>query len=80
MDESRKLAVELVADVVGFSRLTGTDEDRTLARRALRSDQIDPTIAHKGRVVRRTGDRALVEFRGVVDACSVRHRDSNDRA
>src|SRR5215468_8254614 len=70
MDESRKLAAILVADVVGFSRLTGADEDRTLARlRALRSDLIDPTIAvHKGRVVKRTGDGALVEFRSVVDA------------
>jgi adenylate cyclase len=53
--------------VVGFSRLTGADEDRTLAR--LRADLIDPTIAvHKGRVVKRTGDGALVEFRSVVDA------------
>src|SRR3954449_5593793 len=70
MDESRKLAAILVADVVGFSRLTGADEDRTLARlRALRSDLIDPTIAvHKGRVVKRTGDGAIVEFRSVVDA------------
>ena len=70
MDKSRKLAAILVADVVGFSRLTGTDEDRTLARlRALRSDLIDPTIAvHKGRVVKRTGDGAIVEFRSVVDA------------
>jgi len=68
--ESRKLAAILAADVVGFSRLTGADEDRTLARlRALRSDLIDPTIAvHKGRVVKRTGDGALVEFRSVVDA------------
>src|SRR5438046_4379212 len=70
MTESRKLAAILAADVVGFSRLTGDDEDRTLARlRALRSDLIDPTIAvHKGRVVKRTGDGALVEFRSVVDA------------
>ena len=70
MAESRKLAAILAADVVGFSRLTGADEDRTLARlRALRSDLIDPTIAvHKGRVVKRTGDGALVEFRSVVDA------------
>src|SRR3954454_19279677 len=70
MDESRKLAAILVADVVGFSRLTGADEDRTLARlRALRSDPIDPTIAvHKGRVVKRTGDGALVEFRSAGDA------------
>ena len=70
MTETRKLAAILVADVVGFSRLTGSDEDRTLARlRALRSDLIDPTIAvHHGRVVKRTGDGALVEFRSVVDA------------
>ncbi len=47
MDASRKLAAILVADVVGFSRLTGTDEDLTLARlRALRSDLIDPTTTH----------------------------------
>jgi adenylate cyclase len=73
--ETRKLAAILAADVVGFSRLTGADEDRTLARlRALRSDLIDPTIAvHHGRVVKRTGDGALVEFRSVVDAvrCAV---------
>ena len=70
MSESRKLAAILAADVVGYSRLAGADEDRTLARlRALRSDLIDPTIAvHHGRVVKRTGDGALVEFRSVVDA------------
>jgi TolB-like protein/Tfp pilus assembly protein PilF len=70
MAEQRKLAAILAADVVGFSRLTGADEDRTLARlRALRSDLIDPTIAvHSGRVVKRTGDGTLVEFRSVVDA------------
>jgi adenylate cyclase len=70
MVETRKLAAILAADVVGFSRLAGADEDRTLARlRALRSDLIDPTIAvHKGRVVKRTGDGAIVEFRSVVDA------------
>ena len=70
MAESRKLAAILAADVVGYSRLAGADEDRTLARlRALRSDLIDPTIAvHHGRVVKRTGDGALVEFRSVVDA------------
>jgi adenylate cyclase len=68
--EARKLAAILAADVVGFSRLTGADEDRTLARlRTLRSDLIDPTIAiHKGRVVKRTGDGAIIEFRSVVDA------------
>src|SRR5262245_52399001 len=70
VSEIRKLAAILAADVVGYSRLAGSDEDRTLARlRALRSDLIDPTIAvHAGRVVKRTGDGALVEFRSVVDA------------
>ena len=70
MTELRKLAAIFAADVVGFSRLTGADEDRTLARlRALRSDLIDPTIAvHSGRVIKRTGDGVLVEFRSVVDA------------
>jgi adenylate cyclase len=70
MSEKRKLAAILAADVVGYSRLAGADEDRTLARlRALRSDLIDPTFAvHNGRVVKRTGDGALVEFRSVVDA------------
>ena len=70
MAETRKLAAILAADIVGYSRLAGADEDRTLARlRALRSDLIDPTTAvHHGRVVKRTGDGALVEFRSVVDA------------
>ena len=70
MVETRKLAAILAADVAGYSRLAGADEDRTLARlRALRSDLIDPTIAvHHGRVVKRTGDGILIEFRSVVDA------------
>ncbi|WP_436170158.1 adenylate/guanylate cyclase domain-containing protein [Mesorhizobium sp. LjNodule214] len=70
MNETRKIAAILVSDVVGYSRLAGADEDRILARlRALRSDLIDPTIAvHHGRVVKRTGDGSLVEFRSVVDA------------
>src|SRR6202521_4366245 len=70
MVETRKLAAILCSDVVGYSRLAGTDEDRILARlRALRSDLIDPTIAvHNGRIVKRTGDGAVVEFRSVVDA------------
>src|SRR3974390_2500681 len=80
MPETRKLAASLTADVVGFSRLTGADEDRTLARlRALRSDLIDPTIAvHHGRVVKRTGDGAIVEFRSVVDAvrCAIEVQNS----
>jgi adenylate cyclase len=70
MSETRKLAAILVADVVGYSRLAGADEDRTLARlRGLRGDLIDPAIAaHHGRIVKRTGDGSLVEFRSVVDA------------
>ena len=70
MAETRKLAAILASDLVGYSRLVGTDEDRILARlRALRSDLIDPIIAvHNGRVVKRTGDGAIVEFRSVVDA------------
>ena len=70
MTEARKLAAILVTDIVGFSRLAGADEDRILARlRTLRSDLIEPTISvHRGRVVKRTGDGAIVEFRSVVDA------------
>jgi class 3 adenylate cyclase len=61
VNQTRKLAAILVADIVGFSRLAGADEDRILARLStLRSDLIDPTIAvHHGRVV---------EFRSLVDA------------
>jgi adenylate cyclase len=68
--ETRKLAAILVSDIVGYSRLAGADEDRILARlRTLRSDLIDPTIAvHHGRIVKRTGDGAIIEFRSVVDA------------
>src|ERR1700677_3864488 len=75
MAESRKIAAILCSDVVGYSRLAGADEDRILARlRALRSDLIDPTIAvPHGRIVKRTGDGSLIEFRSVVDAvrCAV---------
>jgi len=75
MAETRKLAAILAADVVGYSRLAGSDENRTLARlRGLRSDLIDPAIAaHHGRVVKRTGDGVLIEFRSVVDTvrCAV---------
>src|SRR5271154_3269198 len=70
MSETRKLAAILVSDVVGYCRLAGADEDRTLARlRTLRSDLVDPTIAvHHGRIVKRTGDGSVIEFRSVVDA------------
>jgi class 3 adenylate cyclase len=55
MGGMRKIAAILVADIVGYSRLAGADEDRTLSRlRGLRSDLIDP--AHHGRIVKRTGD------------------------
>ncbi len=70
MSETRKLAAILVADIVGFSRLAGIDEERTLARlRALQGDLIDPAVAaHHGRIVKRTGDGSIIEFRSVVDA------------
>jgi adenylate cyclase len=70
MAETRKLAAILAADVAGYSKLASSDEERTLARlRALRSDLFDPTIAvHHGRVVKRTGDGVIIEFRSVVDA------------
>ena len=64
-----------MSDVAGYSRLAGADEDRTLARlRTLRSDLIDPIISvHHGRIVKRTGDGSIIEFRSVVDAvrCAV---------
>jgi class 3 adenylate cyclase len=67
MSETRKLAAIVVADIVGYSRLTGEDEVGTVARlRTLRADFIDPTIAsHGGRLVKRTGDDEVVEFRSV---------------
>ena len=70
MSETRKITAILAADVVGFSRMASADEDRTLARlRTLRSELIDPTVASQnGRVFKRTGDGALIEFRSVVEA------------
>ena len=70
MSETRKIAAILVADIVGYSRLAGADEDRILSRlRGLRSDLVDPAVAaHHGRVVKRAGDGILIEFRSVVDA------------
>jgi adenylate cyclase len=56
MSKTRKLAAILVADVVGYSRLAGADEDRTPSRlRGLRSDLIAPIAAHHGRIVKRSG-------------------------
>jgi adenylate cyclase len=71
----RRLAAILAADVVGYSRLIGVDEEGTLARlKVSRRELIDPIIAaHKGRIVKTTGDGLLVEFASIVDAlrCAV---------
>ena len=66
----RRLAAILAADVVGYSRLMGADEEGTLARlNAHRREFLDPTIAeHRGRIVKRTGDGILIEFSSAVDA------------
>jgi adenylate cyclase len=66
----RRLAAILAADVAGYSRLIGADKEGTLDRlRSTRSDVIDPTItAHRGRLVKTTGDGLLVEFASVVNA------------
>jgi class 3 adenylate cyclase/pimeloyl-ACP methyl ester carboxylesterase len=80
----RKLAAILAADVAGYSRLMGADEEGTLARlKAHRRELIDPNIAeHRGRVVKTTGDGILIEFPSVVDAvrCAVEvQRGMNER-
>ena len=71
----RRLAAILAADMVGYSRLMGRDEEGTLAAlKALRKALIDPKITeHRGRIVKTTGDGMLVEFVSVVDAvrCAV---------
>ena len=66
----RRLAAILAADVAGFCRLIGIDEEGTLARlKAVRKGIVDPTIAyHRGRIVKTTGDGMLVEFASAVDA------------
>jgi len=75
MTATRRLAAILAADVAGYSRLMGADEEGTLERlNALRRDLVDPKIAqHHGRIVKTTGDGLLVEFASVVDAvrCAV---------
>src|SRR5260370_40804057 len=62
----------MCADVVGYSRLMGIDEEGTLAAlNAVRRDLVDPTIiAHRGRIVRSMGDGLVVEFNSVIDAVS----------
>ena len=78
----RKLAAILAADVAGYSRLMGADEEGTLARlKAHRKELIDPEIAeHRGRVVKTTGDGILIEFPSVVDAvrCAVQMQQRMD--
>ncbi len=75
MSQTRRLAAILAADVAGYSRLMGADEEGTLERlKALRRELVDPKIAeHHGRIVKTTGDGLLVEFGSVVDAvrCAV---------
>jgi adenylate cyclase len=75
MSATRRLAAILAADVAGYSRLMGADEEGTLERlQALRRELLDPKIAeHHGRIVKTTGDGMLVEFASVVDAvrCAV---------
>jgi adenylate cyclase len=70
MAATRRLAAILAADVAGYSRLMGADEEGTHERlKALRRELVDPKIAeHKGRIVKTTGDGMLVEFASVVDA------------
>jgi class 3 adenylate cyclase len=67
---NRRLVAVLAADVAGYSRLMGIDEEGTLARlKAIRKALVDPTIAaHRGRIVKTTGDGMLVEFASAVDA------------
>src|SRR5258708_15716920 len=75
MRQTRRLAAILAADVAGYSRLMGADEEGTLERlKALRHELLDPKIVeHHGRIVKTTGDGMLVEFASVVDAvrCAV---------
>jgi adenylate cyclase len=75
MNQTRRLAAILAADVAGYSRLMGADEEGTLAAlKATRSELCDPKVKeHRGRIVKTTGDGLLVEFASVVDAirCAV---------
>ena len=79
----RRLAAILAADVAGYSRLIGADEEGTLNRlTSIRVEVIDPKIAeHRGRLVKTTGDGLLVEFASVVDAlrCAVEVQQAEER-
>src|SRR5215470_1037685 len=80
----RRLAAILAADVAGYSRLMGADEEGTLARlKDHRHDLLDPKIAeHRGRIVKTTGDGLLAEFASVVDAlrCAIEVQRGRPRA
>jgi adenylate cyclase len=78
MAVSRRLAAILAADVAGYSRLMGADEEGTLGRlKAHRRELIDRKIGeHRGRIVKTAGDGMLVEFASVVDAVLARSRCS----
>ena len=75
MNVARRLAAIVAADIAGYSRLIGADEEGTLDQiRSIRAEVLDPAIAtHRGRLVKTTGDGLLVEFASVVDAlrCAV---------
>ena len=75
MASTRRLAAILAADVAGYSRLMGEDEEGTLAElKAIRRELSDPKVKeHRGRIVKTTGDGLLIEFASVVDAvrCAV---------
>src|SRR6516162_2651149 len=84
MATSRRLAAILAADVAGYSRLMGADEEGTIERlKAIRRELGDPKIAeHRGRIVKTTGDGLLAEFGSVVDAvrCAVEvQREMSER-
>ena len=70
MASTRRLAAILAADVAGYSRLMGADEEGTLAElKAIRRELSDPKVKeHRGRIVKTTGDGLLIEFVSVVDA------------
>ena len=75
MSQTRRLAALLAADVAGYSRLMGADEEGTLAAlKAIRREIGDPKVKeHRGRILKTTGDGLVIEFSSVVDAvrCAV---------
>jgi class 3 adenylate cyclase len=80
MSQTRRLAAILAADVAGYSRLMGADEEGTLAAlKAIRRELSDPKVKeHRGRIVKTTGDGLLIEFASVVDAvrCAVQVQEA----